>query len=383
MATYVNNLRLKEITTGDEDGTWGTSTNTNLELITDALGYGTKQFAADSNETFTIPDATADGARALYLKFTSAVSLTGTRTATLGPNTVSKMWMIENATTGGQSIAIKQGSGAEITIGTGEKVFVYTDGAGTGAAVFNANPTEAGAGTVSSVDVSGGSTGLSYSGGPITSSGTITMAGTLVVANGGTGLTSLVNADIASATTVDLTSATGNVAVITGTVTTTAFTMTKGQQMVLIAAAAWPMTFNATTCNINGGASYTCAAGDRIYITKDDDDVIRVSVTKQDGTSVVTGGQPDPTLTGVSMPTITSGQFIVATAGSITLTLPAGPSAGDFVIVKDGTGAAATTSFAGARNGSNIASSATDLTFDKNFAEITMTYINGSIGWSV
>mgnify|MGYP003676056861 FL=1 len=383
MATYVNNLRLKEITTGDEDGTWGTSTNTNLELITDALGYGTKQFAADSNETFTIPDATADGARALYLKFTSAVSLTGTRTATLGPNTVSKMWMIENATTGGQSIAIKQGSGAEVTIGTGEKVFVYTDGAGTGAAVFNANPTEAGAGTVSSVDVSGGSTGLSYSGGPITSSGTITMAGTLAVANGGTGLTSLVNADIASATTVDLTSATGNVAVITGTTTTTAFTMTKGQQMVLIAAAAWPMTFNATTCNINGGASYTCAAGDRIYITKDDDDVIRVSVTKQDGTSVVTGGQPDPTLTGVSMPTITSGQFIVATAGSITLTLPAGPSAGDFVIVKDGTGAAATTSFSVARNGSNIASSATDLTFDKNFAEITMTYINGSIGWSV
>ena len=382
MATYVNNLRLKEITTGDEDGTWGTSTNTNLELITDALGYGTKQFAADSNETFTIPDATADGTRALYLKFTSAVSLTGTRTATLGPNTVSKMWMIENATTGGQSITFKQGSGAEITIGTGEKAFVYTDGAGAGAAVFNANPTETGSGTVTSIDVSGGTTGLSYSGGPITSSGTITTSGTLVVANGGTGLTSLVNADIASATTVDLTTATGNVAVITGTTTTTAFTMTKGQQMVLIAAAAWPMTFNATTCNINGGASYTCAAGDRIYITKDDDDVIRVSVIKQDGTSVVTGGQPDPTLTGVGV-SATSGQFIVATAGSITITLPAGPSAGDFVIVKDGTGAAATTSFTVARNGSNIASSATDLTFDKNFAEITMTYINGAIGWSV
>ena len=37
MATYVNNLRLKEIATGDEDGTWGTSTNTNLELIGEAL----------------------------------------------------------------------------------------------------------------------------------------------------------------------------------------------------------------------------------------------------------------------------------------------------------------------------------------------------------
>jgi hypothetical protein len=33
MATYVNNLRLKEIATGDESGTWGTSTNTNLELM--------------------------------------------------------------------------------------------------------------------------------------------------------------------------------------------------------------------------------------------------------------------------------------------------------------------------------------------------------------
>jgi hypothetical protein len=43
MATYVNNLRLKEITTGDEDGTWGTSTNTNLELITDGFSYGTKK----------------------------------------------------------------------------------------------------------------------------------------------------------------------------------------------------------------------------------------------------------------------------------------------------------------------------------------------------
>jgi len=40
MATYVNDLRLKEIATGDESGTWGTSTNTNLELIGEALSFG-------------------------------------------------------------------------------------------------------------------------------------------------------------------------------------------------------------------------------------------------------------------------------------------------------------------------------------------------------
>jgi len=139
MATYVNNLRLKEITTGDEDGTWGTSTNTNLELITDGFSYGTKQMSADANETFTMPDATADATRGFYLKITSAVSLTATREVTLGPNTVSKVWLIENATTGSQIITIKQGSGATVNVANGSKVMIVTDGAGAGAAVIDAS----------------------------------------------------------------------------------------------------------------------------------------------------------------------------------------------------------------------------------------------------
>jgi len=63
---------------------------------------------------------------------------------------------------------------------------VLTSG-GSGAPTWT---TVTGTGTVTSVDVSGGTTGLTYSGGPITGSGTITMAGTLAVANGGTGITS-------------------------------------------------------------------------------------------------------------------------------------------------------------------------------------------------
>jgi hypothetical protein len=193
MATYDNDLRLKEITTGDEDGQWGVSTNTNLALIADGFSLGTKQMAADANETFTMPDATADATRSLYLKITSAVSLTATREVTLGPNTVSKTWIIENATSGSQIITIKQGSGATVNVPNGSKVMVVTDGAGAGAAVFNANPTEVG-GTVTSIDVSGGTTGLTTSGGPVTTSGTITLAGTLAVANGGTGSTTAAGA---------------------------------------------------------------------------------------------------------------------------------------------------------------------------------------------
>ena len=201
MATYVNNLRLKEIATGDESGTWGTSTNINLELITDGLSYGTKQLAADANETFTMPDGTADDSRSFYLKITSAVSLTATREVTLGPNTVSKVWMIENATSGSQTITIKQGSGSTVDVANGSKVMVVTDGAGAGAAVLNANPTEVG-GTVTSVSGTGTVNGITLTG-TVTSSGSLTLGGTLAnvdltsqitgtlpVANGGTGVTS-------------------------------------------------------------------------------------------------------------------------------------------------------------------------------------------------
>jgi hypothetical protein len=220
MATYVNNLRLKEITTGDEDGTWGTSTNTNLELITDGFSYGTKEIAADANETFTMPDATADATRSLYLKFTSAVDLTATREITLGPNTVSKTWIIENATTGGQIITIKQGSGATVDVANGSKVMVVTDGAGAGAAVLNANPTEVG-GTVTSVGGTGTVNGITLTG-TVTSSGNLTLGGTLAnvdltsqvtgtlpIANGGTGTTSTTFANLTTNVTGTLPVANG------------------------------------------------------------------------------------------------------------------------------------------------------------------------------
>ncbi len=139
MATYVNDLRLKEISTGDESGTWGTSTNTNLELIGEALGYATQQvFSSDADATTTVADGASDPARAMYFKITSAGNLTATRTCTIAPNTVSRVMFIENATSGSQSIAISQGSGANVTIATGKTAVVYLDGAGAGAAVVDA-----------------------------------------------------------------------------------------------------------------------------------------------------------------------------------------------------------------------------------------------------
>ena len=137
MATYVNDLRLKEIATGDESGTWGTSTNTNLELIAEAFSYGTEAITTNADtHTTTIADGSTDPGRSIYLKYTG--TLDSACTITIGPNTVSKLWFIENGTSGSQNIIISQGSGASITIPAGDVKVVYSDGAGSGAAVVDA-----------------------------------------------------------------------------------------------------------------------------------------------------------------------------------------------------------------------------------------------------
>jgi|9_EtaG_2_1085328.scaffolds.fasta_scaffold00661_3 hypothetical protein len=142
MATYVNNLRLKEIATGDESGTWGTSTNTNLELIGEALGIGTEAITTNANtHTTTVADGSSDAGRAIYLKYTGA--LDSDCTITIGPNTMKRVHIIENATTdsgssGPYNIIISQGSGSNVTIANGKVAVVQLDGAGSGAAVLDA-----------------------------------------------------------------------------------------------------------------------------------------------------------------------------------------------------------------------------------------------------
>jgi hypothetical protein len=136
-STYINDLRLNEMATGDGSGTWGTTTNTNLELIAEAFSYGTEAITTNADtHTTTIADGATDPGRALYLKYTG--TLDSACTITIGPDTVSKVWIIENGTSGSQNIIISQGSGADITIPAGDTKVVYSDGAGAGAAFFDA-----------------------------------------------------------------------------------------------------------------------------------------------------------------------------------------------------------------------------------------------------
>ena len=131
-STYVNDLRLNEMATGDASGTWGTVTNTNLELIAEAFSYGSEAIANASTHTITVADGASDEARSFYLKCTGGGQAC---TVTLAPNNLSKVWLIENATAA--TLTFTQGSGANVAVSAGQVKMIATDGGGSGGIVYD------------------------------------------------------------------------------------------------------------------------------------------------------------------------------------------------------------------------------------------------------
>jgi uncharacterized protein YqgC (DUF456 family) len=121
------------------------------------------------------------------------IRITGTQTVTkviTGPS-YSKLYMVDHA---GDTSAVtfKAAGQTGVTVVVGEKCFVYYNGTD----YVKIATSTAGTGSVTSVAVSGGTTGLTTSGGPITTSGTVTLAGTVATTNGGTGLTSFTSGGV-------------------------------------------------------------------------------------------------------------------------------------------------------------------------------------------
>ncbi|MDE2259629.1 MAG: hypothetical protein KGK17_04810 [Betaproteobacteria bacterium] len=110
---------------------------------------------------------------------------------------------------------------------------------------------------------------------------------TLYASLAGATFTGLVNfktgANIASAATLNLSTAGGNTVHITGTTATSAVTMNNGEWVLCIADGAWPLTYHATNNKLNtGGTNYTCAVGDRVFYYYDGTTVYG-EIVRQDG----------------------------------------------------------------------------------------------------
>jgi hypothetical protein len=139
------------------------------------IGVGTYASTNQFART-TVLASSASGSAVSFSSGTKNVFITlaATRTLQLGPS--------DTLTAG--SVPYGTGSALAYTAAGTSGQFLKSNGAGAPTWV-----TAAGTGTVTSVDVSGGTTGLTASGGPVTTSGTITLAGTLAITNGGTNST--------------------------------------------------------------------------------------------------------------------------------------------------------------------------------------------------
>ena len=128
MASTYTPLGIEKQATGENAGTWGTKTNTNLEIIEQISGgYTAVNFASDANKALSVSDGST-GAELAHrvLEFTSSGSLTATRDCTI-PLDVQNFYFLKNSTTGSQSIRFKYVSGTDtgVTVANGKTVIAY------------------------------------------------------------------------------------------------------------------------------------------------------------------------------------------------------------------------------------------------------------------
>lgn len=163
-STYTPANGIELITTGEQSGAWGDTTNLNLQIVDRVLtGVGTISLSGTTHTLTTTDGTLSDG---MYKVLVLSGSPSGTNTITIAPNDAQKVYFVYNNS--GQSAIFTQGSGANVTVANGATKLIYTDGAGAGAAVFDFTATL----EMASVNITGGS---------------ITGITDLAVADGGTG----------------------------------------------------------------------------------------------------------------------------------------------------------------------------------------------------
>jgi len=136
-STYTSNGGIELIATGEQSGTWGTTTNTNLSII-DRLTNGVGAISlTGTTHTLTTTDGTLSDGQYRVLVFGGTPS--GTNTVTISPNDGQHLYFVKNGS--GQSVVLSQGSGSTVTVADGKSAIVYTDGAGAGAAVVDLTST--------------------------------------------------------------------------------------------------------------------------------------------------------------------------------------------------------------------------------------------------
>jgi hypothetical protein len=125
-STYSSDLKLELMATGENAGTWGTKTNTNLNLVQQAIAGYQAIDVASSDVALVMSNASISNARNMILNFTG--TLTGTRVVTI-PDSIEKFYIIKDGTThSGNTLTFKTVSGTGFTLDEGKIHAAYSDG---------------------------------------------------------------------------------------------------------------------------------------------------------------------------------------------------------------------------------------------------------------
>jgi hypothetical protein len=330
MPSSYTDLGIELMVTGENSGTWGDKTNTNLNIINQAAaGYQAISIAGGANTTnLGIQDGSSDltgntnAARNLIIDLTGTI--TGNQVVTV-PDSVEKSYIVNNNTTGAFTVEFKTVSGTGVTFATADKgqKFLYSNGTNIVDIVLASPP--GGSNTqiqFNDNDAFGGSANLIWDGSNVT----IGAQGDLRLADssGGEYVALQAPTTVASNITFTLPGADG---------TADQVLTTNGSGVLSFA-------------TISGGASWQ-------------------AVITADPANAVAG----------------YGYFCNTTGGAFTVTLPTSPSLGNFVSFIDYAGTFDTNNLTIARNGKNIQGVAEDLTVSVERAGLTLVFVDDTQGW--
>ena len=125
-SSYSTDLKLELMVTGENSGTWGDKTNTNLNLVQQAIAGYEAIDVASADVTLAMTNATLSNARNMVLNLTG--TLAGTRVVNV-PDGIEKTYIVKDSTTrAGFTLTIKTVSGTGVTIPEGKTVIVFSDG---------------------------------------------------------------------------------------------------------------------------------------------------------------------------------------------------------------------------------------------------------------
>ena len=334
MASTYTDLGLELMATGENAGTWGTKTNTNLNIIEQISGGYVELSIAGGAGTQAVDKTdggTGSAVATRVIKFTG--SITGNRVVTF-PVLTENFYLINNGTSGAYTVQLKaaSGSGATVTWATGDKDWklVYFDGVATNTGVYDVG---FGAGTTPG----GSTTQVQFN-----SSGSFGGDANFVW-DASTGL------NIGSQKELRLQDSSGGQYIgQKASGTTTSYTVT------------WP----------------AAVAGGNGYLLKSTTGGV-LSWEEADAGGTSWQAVKTTTYTAVAG----QGIFANTSGGAWTLTLPSSPSIGDEVAVVDYAGTFDTNNLTVARNGKNIQGSAADLTVATERAGFTLVFSDDTQGW--